>query len=648
MKKFALILLLFTIPLAAGQQAPPAAQNDPVIPISLRLENYDLYGVIRIIGDALGLNYSIDPRVKGTVNISTSGDLRRSELLPILETILKTNGATMVKTGNLYNILPSNTANRMPLEVEDSQRVTALDDQMVLHVVRMKYVAAAEMSRVLTPYLSEGGSILVYESGSILMITDRRSNLQKLLGIVDIFDSNAFEGQRVLLVPLSHTMARDVVKDLETVFSAYALAEKTTAIRFVAMDHLNSMLVVTPNAAVLPEVQRWIDRLDQAAPPSGFRNAVYKVKNGKARDVQRVLSELYSGPAGSIASTIPLTTPAAGGASAAAGPVQAPLQAPFQGLNSVRIVTDDINNQLVIQGTPQEIAEIERTIQQLDVPRRQVLLNAQVFEVTLSHDLSLGISAFLQSRGTLQPAQTTASFGAASTGGGLPVLNLQTFAFIGASRELALFLNAQENQDRVRTLSEPSVLVSDNQQAQFQVGSQIPIATSSSLQPVQSNGSSLFAQQVQMVDTGVILRVKPQIGDAGMVNLDISQEISSAVPNTTSAIVSPVINKSAVTSAISVSDGETIALSGFIRESTDVSRNRVPLLGDLPVVGALFGNSGRSTSKTEIVVLITPRVVRSPQEANAATDELKAKLKDLEKTIEKTLGKDPDKPKEPR
>src|SRR5436190_19532311 len=184
-------------PAAAPTQAP---QADPVIPISLRFDNSDIYPVIRIIADALGLSYVIDPRVKGTVNMTTSGDLRRSDLLPILETILKINGATMIKAGIIYNIVPVDTANRNPLEVQDMQRPTAPDDQMVLHILRMKYVAATEMARLLTPYLSEGGTIVVHDSGNVLLISDRRSNLRKLLQIVDIFDTNAFEGERVRLV----------------------------------------------------------------------------------------------------------------------------------------------------------------------------------------------------------------------------------------------------------------------------------------------------------------------------------------------------------------------------------------------------------------------------------------------------------------
>ena len=190
--------------------------------------------------------------------------------------------------------------------------------------------------------------------------------------------------------------------------------------------------------------------------------------------------------------------------------------------SDVRIIADEISNTLIVQTTPQLWAEIERTLLQLDVLARQVLIDAQIYEVTLDDSLSLGISAFLQNRVTPNP-QTTASFAGAP-----PVFAASTFALVGRTRELLLFLNASENRSRVRTLSAPSVLVSDNMAADFQVGAEIPVPTSSSVTPVQSGGTNLFAQTISFRPTGVILRVKPQINDSGTVTLELSQEVSQA------------------------------------------------------------------------------------------------------------------------
>jgi len=256
-----------------------------------------------------------------------------------------------------------------------------------------------------------------------------------------------------------------------------------------------------------------------------------------------------------------------------------------------------------------------------------VLIDAQVYEVTLDHTLSLGLSAVLQNRGTLANAQTTGSFSSAAG------LSATTFAFIGRSRELVAFLNASENRSRVRTLSAPSLLVSNNSNASIQVGAQVPIPTSSAASGAQQNGSTLFAQTISYTDTGVILNVTPQINAGGNVTLTISQEISQAQANTTSTLAAPVIGKSAVKSVVVVKNGETIPITGFIRESDELTRNRVPLLGAVPGLGLLLGETDRAKTRTELIVLITPHVITTPDERSAAAEELKAKLKETQRLI---------------
>ena len=625
---------------AAAQPAPQAPaqpqQADEAAPISLHLDNTDIYQIIRIIGDTLGLNYIIDPAVKGTVNINTSGNLRRSDLLPILETILKINGATMVKVGNFYQIVPANTAIRQPLAVQDQVSQAAPDDQIVLQIIRMKFVAASEMQRLLMPYLSEGANIVVHDAGNILLLSERRSNLRKLLEIIDVFDSKVFEGDRVRLLPVKNNLVRDLINDLKTIFAGYGFSESGGgAIRFVPLERMNSILVITGNQTIFAEVERWIDRLDQPLANAGLRNYVYKVKNTKAIDIQVVLANLYSSqvprpqaPPTTPPPQQPPPSPFAPGAPAQPGPTTPSTPA---GQSNVRIIADEITNSLIIQSTPQEWNEIERTLQQLDILPRQVLIDAQIFEVTLDHSLSLGISAFLQSRGTIGAnPQTTASFAGAN---GPPSLSVQTLTSLGRTRELVAFLNASENRSRVRTLSAPSVLVKDNTAADFQVGAEVPVPTTSSITPVQSGGTNLFAQTIQFRPTGVLMRVKPQINDSGSLTLEVSQEVSQAGSNTTSAVVAPVIAKSSVSSTIVVQDNQTIAIGGFMRENVELARSRLPLLGRIPVAGMLFGNTRNANSRTELIVLITPHVLRTRDEAEVSTEELKSKLKEVQKLL---------------
>ncbi len=226
-------------------EEPEAPADDEDSPVLLNFADVDIYAVIRIIADALELNYVIDPSVAGTVNITTSESLRRSDLMPILETVLKINGATIIQTGNFYQIIPSSTAIREPLEIQDPPRGITPDDRIVMRVVRMKYVRAAKMSTLLSPYLGEAGNIVVHSSGNILLITERTRNLNKLLGIIDIFDSGVFEGERVRMFPVENAFPSDLIPDLRSIFAGYALSSTDSAIQFVAMERLNSILVVT-------------------------------------------------------------------------------------------------------------------------------------------------------------------------------------------------------------------------------------------------------------------------------------------------------------------------------------------------------------------------------------------------------------------
>ena len=637
-------------PPTGGQTAQPApTAQTPSIPdepanISLTLDNTDIYGVIKIILDTLGFNYVIDPAIKGTVNIHTSGSLRRSDLLPILETILKINGATLIKTGNFYEIVPASSAVRQPLQVEERSATIPPDDQMIMQIIRMRFVSAAEMAKLLTPYVTEGASIVVHDAGNIMLITERRSNLRKLLEVVDIFDTNAFEGERVRMYPVKNSFAKDLIADLKTIFTGYALSESATAIRFVAIDRMNSVLVITPNASVFPEVEKWLDRLDQPIATAGLRNFVYKVKNSKAADIQRVIAELYGSrvqvsnvyqpPAGTVPAqpqTPPQQSTPFGGTPPAAAAQNTAGTAIVQ-TGPLKIIADEINNALVIQATAQLYAEVERTIQELDVLPRQVLIDAQIYEVNLDDSISIGLSAILQNRGTLNP-QTTASF--VTPPSGTPSLIAQTFAFVGRSRELLAFLNASENRSRVRTLSAPSVLVSDNMAADFQVGAEIPVPTSSSVTPVQSGGTNPFFQTISFRPTGVLLRVRPQINTSGNVTLEIAQEVSQAgASSTAGGVAAPTIAKSSINSTVVIQDGQTIALGGFIRENNDLSRSRLPLLGRIPGVGILFGNTRKGSSRTELIVLITPHVLLTHEDADLATDELKAKLREVKKLLQ--------------
>ncbi|HWP86093.1 MAG TPA: type II secretion system secretin GspD [Terriglobia bacterium] len=639
---------------------PPApSQPGPSVPIALHLENADLLQVVSIIAAELRMNYVVDPQVKGTVNINTLGELRREDLFPLLQMVLRINGATAVQTGNFFRIVPLQNVQRMPLRPEQNLSAASLppDDRLIMNIVPLKYVSAADMTKILTPFLSEGGHLFSHEAGNVLILTDSSRSMQRLMELVAQFDTEVFSNQRARLYPVKSSEASRLAEELRNVFSAYGLSSGASAIRFVPIERVNSILVVTPNPSVYPEVERWLETLDQPTVQSGVRTFVYKVENGRAEDLANVLSQLLLGK--------PFSTGAGGGPQPSLVPTTGPASAPVAGQptliasqgmplgtvplapppaesqeSHIRIVPDTINNQILVQSTAQEFEEIRRTLQSLDIVPRQVMIEAKVFEVDLTGALSAGVSAFLQSRGGAAQIpggerKLQGSFASPAEGDGPAALSASLGTLVGKTRELLLFLNAAESRGDAHVISAPSILASDNIPANINVGTEVPILTSQAVVGgAQSDGNSLFTNTIQNRDTGVLLTITPRVNSSGLVNLQIRQEVSAPLAPAEGGIQSPSIQKRSISTQVVVQDGETIALGGIIQESRTYSKNRVPLLGDIPYLGALFGNTALSTQRTELIVLLTPTVIRDTTEAQRATAEFRDKLRDLKKLLQ--------------
>ena len=311
--------------------------------------------------------------------------------------------------------------------------------------------------------------------------------------------------------------------------------------------------------------------------------------------------------------------------------------------NMMRITADEINNALVIAATPDEYETIRKALQKLDITPLQVVIDATIAEVTLTNQLQYGLQYYIQSgdfrallsnpaaatanatsgnNGTAGTGQTGGSSGIASVFQGfnyIPGLNIATTGANGS-----VILSALSQLTRVQVLSSPNLLVLNNQSARIQVGDQVPIATQSAVSTLTVNAPQV--NTIEYRDTGVILSITPRVNASGLVLLDIAEEVSNPSTTTTSSIASPTISQRRVTSSVAVSDGETVALGGLIQDNTSKGKNGVPYLQDIPVLGFLFGTHSDSLTRTELIVLITPHVVRSDVDARAVTEELRRKL----------------------
>jgi general secretion pathway protein D len=298
-----------------------------------------------------------------------------------------------------------------------------------------------------------------------------------------------------------------------------------------------------------------------------------------------------------------------------------------------RVVPNPMDNTLLIQGTPQEYEQILKLLTMLDVPPRQVLIEAKIYEVTLTGAFASGVAAYLQKRGatstTGQSLGTRQLLGTATVSG----INLTAGALVGQSRELLAFLSAQETTARTKVISAPSIIATDSISASINVGTEVPTLTAQAVTGVQSGGSSLFANTVSSRTSGVTLSILARVNPSGIVTLVINQEVSAPIAPAAGAIQSPSFSKRTVQTQVTVQDGDTIAIAGIINESNTASSAGIPILHRIPVIGAAFGSRSTTRERTELIIFMTPKVIYDTAEIVEASDELRSRLKRLNKIV---------------
>jgi len=293
--------------------------------------------------------------------------------------------------------------------------------------------------------------------------------------------------------------------------------------------------------------------------------------------------------------------------------------APGTATAKVRVVANPFNNTLLIQATPQDYEGVLKLLKDLDIPPRQVLIEAKIYSVDLSHGFSSDVKAKLQLVAGNTPHTFLGDFG-----GG--VTNLSTASLVGMSRELLAAVQLQESEKRAKVLSAPSVIATDSIPATLNVGTSVPTLTAQAVTNVQQGGNSLFANSVSQQSSGVSLNILARVTPSGIVTLVINQEVSSPMPTTSSGINSPSFDKKSIATQITVQDGDTIAIGGIISESSTVSNSGLPILHRLPFIGSAFGSRSYGKERTELIIFMTPRVIYDTNQLQDASDELKGRV----------------------
>lgn len=641
-----------------GQFVNPKFPAIPASPgpqeASLNFEALDVREVAKVIlGDYLKESYTVDPAVAGTVTFRTIRPIAMKDLLPTLEMLLRQNGAAVVREDSVYKILPVSKI-RGSVSPQLGMTSAPLPQGFSVLVVPLKFVGAREMARLLEPFAADN-TVRVDDTRNLVIIAGSQRELRHLIDTIELFDVDWLAGYSIGLFPIKSADVKALVGDLDRVFGAGAQSPLAGVVRVIPIERLNALLVVTTQPRYLDLARTWVERLDTIGGTSGgVRFFVYQVRNGKAENLASLIGDLFS----SRRTTTPAPTLAPGSRptelrstpfgqlgqtppTAATTTTTAPASATFQipgatGTTSseVRVIADKDTNSLLVLATPADYDVIEQAIRKLDVVPRQVLVEVMLAEVLLRDEYSFGIGWFFTGKDNV--AGRLAGGLLPTTPGGDPAVPtdsgvLQVIQRV-ASGDVRAALTALGQAGKAQVLASPHVMVLDNQKAQIKVGDRISVQTQT--QTGVSTGSGVL-NSFQYLETGILLAVTPRINSGGLVTLEVNQEVSVPANDATAVNPNPTVNSRSAQTTVVVGSGESVVLGGLIREDNGRASSGIPLLSKIPILGAAFGTQSFTTRRTELVLVITPRIVSDTAQAREVTDEFRRKLPALEGLLPK-------------
>jgi general secretion pathway protein D len=658
----------------------------------LNFENTPIATVAKVVlGDILNTGYVIDPRVQGTVSLVSVRPVPKSDIVFVLESALRLSGVVLVREGAGYRLTPLGDAvgagrvDSAAAEPEPGYGVS---------VVPLQYVSAQTVLKLLDSFATKPGSVRADPTRNLLLIQGTGAERRTAVDTAISFDVDWMRGQSVGVYPLSNSAPEPIIAELEKIMDSGESGLSQSVVKFQAISRLNAILVVSRKPALLHTAATWIRRLDHADTARTSVH-VYRVKYGEARQIARVLTEMFVGGStssldsadnqvapgsGSSASsslerlslnssgqsqiggfasrsptgtTLPTgsgygqppaatTSPPGGGAldKSGGGGTGSTGQPLMQG---VRITADVVNNSLLVYADQGNYKIIEATLLQLDRPALQVAIDATIAEVTLTNELSYGVQFYLTSKNlglkpnqgsilntqSTQPPTTTTTTDAATGIATTVTSALINRAFpgfnflLGSEASPSAILDALHTVTSVKVLSNPSLVVINNQVATLQVGDVVPVSTGSATVLTTNN---TVVNTIDYRNTGVILRVSPRINANGNVRLDVEQEISNVSP-TTAQSLTPTVSERRVKSSISVATGQTVLLAGLISEQQNGNRNGIPLLDEIPSFGDAFSHQNKKGTRTELIIFIRPQIIRDGLDAHNVAEELRSKLR---------------------
>jgi len=617
-----LVLMCATLAVASAAHAQEGT-------FTLNLKNADIHSLIQTVSRQSGRNFVVDPRVKARVTVISSTPLNSDELYETFLSVLQVHGYAAVPSGDLTKIVPDVNAKQGP--VPEYSEETSSSDQLVTKVIKVENVPAAQLVPILRPLVPQQGHLAAYAATNTLIVTDRSSNIERLTTIINGIDRP--DNDEVELVRLSHSSASEIIRIMQSLQSRGGQIDGTPgSVRFAADERTNSILL-SGDPTARTRMRGIIMNLDTPVESGGNTRVVY-LRYANATDLLAILTGVSAGQAKIGTSSDDAEGGGASGAAAApsvdANGVQIP-QVPTASLvrratqetdrPNVDIQADEDTNALIITAAPDEMRSILAVVEQLDIRRAQVLVEAIIAELSTNNSSQLGVNFAVDGTNSDRPAAYTNLGGAtqaligtvASQGASLSQgLSLALGRFGSGGIDFGILLSAIASDSDNNILSTPTLVTMDNQEAEIVVGQNVPFVTG---QQLSSSNDNPF-QTIERQDIGISLKVKPQINEGDNIKMEIEQEVSDVSTTAVTGATDITTNKRSIKTTVLVEDGQTLVLGGLIDDQINDTREKVPFLGDVPLLGSLFRYRTTRKNKRNLMVFLHPTILRDPETAD--------------------------------
>jgi general secretion pathway protein D len=610
----ALAVLTLAFPSGRAQVQDTGKSKIPEQFVSIDFNNVDINVFIKFMSELTGTNFVVDQRVKGKVTIISPSKISLKEAYKVFESVLEVHGYTTVQSGEVIKIIPSPDARSKSIETKLREESTTPRDRVVTQLIPLTYANPVEIKRLFTPMVSKSSVILAYSPTNTLIITDVYSNIKRLIRILKEIDITGI-GQEISVIPVEYSDAVKLVNLLNTVFKPTRKKSKgveETPITMVADERTNTIVLLASEIDTL-RIRKLISMIDREAPRGKGKIHVYYCKNATAEELAKVLQNVPSEKAG------------AGAPKGKSAPVVA---------GQVRISADKATNSLIIMADKEDYLVLEEVIEKLDIPRSMVYIEALIMEVDMEKSLDIGIDWSVFGKTSIDGKQTVVGGGFRQgveilpdelLKGGLTLgLLTEPITIAGvAVNNISAIVNAVKTDDDFRILSTPQVLTTDNEEARITVGENRPYQTRST-----TDVSGGTFESFEYRDVGKILKITPHVTEGRLVRMQINLEVT-AIDQTATLLTSttqPVTLKRTVDTTVIVKDNQTIVIGGLIDDTTTLSETKVPVLGDIPILGWLFKDKSERTIKTNLYIFLTPRVIKNPEEASGVLQEKKGHI----------------------